>query len=604
VCCSFLPTVGSAGIFDKGSLATPSPLPVEQAFIFQPSVEADGRIVLHWEIADGYYLYRDRITLDLPTNIELVDRINSISESKDDPLFGQVEVYHNTADITVQLGAVHNSTLKNADIMVNYQGCWEGGICYPPVKAPLTVADIPAASDLFQVASIDPQPVKAQGLIADTALFVSEQDRFAALLSGSGLLLTVGVFFLAGLALSFTPCVFPMIPIISSIIAGHGHRITSAKALWLSCVYVLAVAITYTVAGVLAGLFGANIQAMFQNPWVISTFSLIFVMLAMAMFGFYELQVPASLQAKLSGVSHQQKGGSTLGVALMGFLSALIVGPCMAAPLAGALIYIGQTGDPLMGGVALFALSIGMGIPLLLIGVSAGKFLPKAGHWMDAIKAGFGVLLLLMAVWMLDRIVDVRVSMLLTAFIMMVSAVYLGALEGLQKGVSGWVKLWKGVGISLFVYAVALLIGVLSGAQSFGTPLSNVSSGNNAVAPQKLSFARITTPLELEAVLMSAKAAKRPVILDFYADWCVSCIELDRVTFADPDVQQQLARFDRVKVDITANDDNAQLLSKRYSVIGPPALIFYDAQGQLQSDYTLVGVIEPQEFIMHLGRLK
>lgn len=601
VVCSCVVSMESyAGFFDQKSSSSDSgPLPVEQAFIFQPSIEADGRVLLHWQIADGYYLYRDRITLDLPQNVDLVERINAPSESKDDPLFGQVEVYHNAANVTVQLGALSAEVLPNSEVMVSYQGCWEGGICYPPVKTPLAVGDIPPATTVSSISPPENEVLSEN----EPAPFVSEQDRFAALLSGSGLMLTLGLFFVAGLALSLTPCVFPMIPIISSIIAGHGHRITTARAFWLSLVYVLAVAITYTVAGVLAGLFGANIQAAFQNTWVISLFTLVFVALALAMFGFYQLQLPAALQTKLSGVSHQQKGGSTLSVALMGFLSALIVGPCMAAPLAGALIYIGQTGDPLVGGLALFSLSLGMGVPLILVGLSAGKLLPKAGDWMDAIKSGFGVVLLLMAVWMLDRIVDIKITMLLTAIILIISAVYMGAMDTIADSSKRWLKLWKGVGLILLIYATSLLVGLLSGSQSFITPLKGLSVSTSVASQEHLSFARVTEPSELEAVLASAKASKRPVLLDFYADWCVSCIELDMITFADAGVQQRLAQYERVKVDVTANDDNAKALSKRYSVIGPPALIFYDAQGRLQSDYTVVGFMEPKAFIEHLDRL-
>jgi thiol:disulfide interchange protein DsbD len=431
----------------------------------------------------------------------------------------------------------------------------------------------------------------------------SEQDRFAAMISGSSLLLTLGAFFVAGLALALTPCVFPMIPILSSIIAGQGHRTTAMHGFMLSLVYVLAVAVTYTIAGVIAGLFGENLQAAFQNAWIIGLFSFVFVLLSLSMFGFYELQLPNALQSRLNNLSNGQKGGTVLGVAVMGFLSALIVGPCMAAPLAGALIYIGQTGDPLLGGAALFSLSMGMGVPLLIVGASAGKLLPKAGAWMESVKAGFGVMLLLLAVWMLDRVIDDSIALLLYAIILLVAAVYMKALDRLQDEARGWRVFWKGIGVVLLIYGALLFVGGMTGGTSLLQPLKNIAAAGPAQAATEMRFVTVTNKTQLDQLLAEAKAQNQPVMLDFYADWCVACVELDYFTFSDAGVQQALSGFSRIKVDVTANDDAAKELSRDYSVIGPPALIFYDRTGELQANMTLIGVIEPDVFINHIARL-
>ncbi|BBB29617.1 protein-disulfide reductase DsbD [Neptunomonas japonica] len=612
----------NAGFFDKKSSAGQSadgPLPVEKAYIFAPEIGDNGQVFLRWDIPDEYYLYRDRIQVTSSKTLEIVSHINGATDTKNDPLFGTVEVFHNSADVTLQVRSLTGAP-ADGSLKITYQGCWEGGICYPPVTTDLVLTDIPA--DIFKIVAI---PADASSktvpdnsrsleqasngasqvaLNSSQAGFLSEQDQFASLISGDNVLLTLGAFFLAGLALSLTPCVFPMIPIISSIIAGHGHRITTQRAMFLSMVYVLAVSATYTVAGVLAGLFGENLQAAFQNAWIIAFFSLIFVMLSLSMFGFYELQLPNAWQSKLNKTSHHQQGGTVTGVAVMGLLSALIVGPCMAAPLAGALIYIGQTGDPVMGGLALFTLSMGMGVPILLIGASAGKLLPKAGRWMDSIKAGFGVALLLMAVWMLDRVVPASVTMILTAVILIITAIYMRAIDGIPHDAKGWLKLWKGVGVMLLLYGAALLIGVFSGSNSLIYPLKGFAS-NYSVDSQanKLSFVTVTSINQLEPLLKQAKKNGKPVMLDFYADWCISCIELEHVTFADAKVQQALASFVRIKVDVTANDADSKSLNQAYKVIGPPALIFYNQSGVLRSELTLIGVIDPSDFVSHLTRL-
>jgi thiol:disulfide interchange protein DsbD len=362
-------------------------------------------------------------------------------------------------------------------------------------------------------------------------------------------------------------------------------------------------AVTYTIAGVLAGLFGANLQAALQAPAVIAVFSLLFVLLAGSMFGFYELQMPSSVQTWLSRNSDKQKGGSYVGVAVMGFLSALIVGPCMAAPLAGALIYIGQTGDPVIGGLALFSLSIGMGIPLILIGTSAAKYMPRAGLWMESVKAGFGVVLLLMAVWMLDRIVPVEVTMGLVALILIITSVFMGVFESHASEVHGVKKIAKGVGVILLVYGASLTLGLLSGGKSLIYPLKGLVSTSEATTAAKIEFVTVSNPTDLDAQLSLAKSRGQAVLLDYYADWCVSCKELDYVTFADSAVQNRMAQMLLVKVDVTANDEASKQLTKRYEVLGPPTLIFYDGLGQYRKELTLVGVPSPEQFLQMSNQL-
>ncbi|BBB26355.1 protein-disulfide reductase DsbD [Amphritea japonica] len=593
-----------AGLFDNANpfSSQEGPLPVEKAFVFDTE-QNDGSLKLIWTIPDDYYLYRDKIELNYGPEIRELSRDYSPATEKQDPLFGQVWVFHNQAVVNV---ALSSTTGQPADsvVTINYQGCWEGGICYPPVTKTISLSQIPLQT---QPASTTATSENASGVIPaqfsqPASIQLSEQDRFAALISGSSLFLTLGAFFVAGLALALTPCVFPMIPILSSIIAGHGHKTTAAHGFMLSLVYVLAVSVTYTVAGVIAGLFGENLQAAFQNVWIISFFSFIFVLLSLSMFGFYELQLPSALQNRLNNLSSSQKGGTVMGVAVMGFLSALIVGPCMAAPLAGALIYIGQSGDPLLGGAALFSLSVGMGVPLLVIGASAGKLLPKAGAWMESVKAGFGVMLLLLAVWMLDRVIADNIALLLYAVILLVAAVHMKALDRLKDKAAGWSYFWKGIGVVLLLYGGILFIGGLTGGKSLLKPLNGIAGGQ-LQASSEMVFARVTSKQQLDQLLDEAKSKQQPVMLDFYADWCISCVELDYVTFADSRVQAGLSGFSRIKVDVTANDEAAKELNRLYSVIGPPALIFYDRAGELQPGMTLIGVIDPQVFVNHIAVL-
>ena len=387
-----------------------------------------GRLYARIEIADNYYLYRDKTSFQ-------GDALDAYAlpagETKDDPYFGKQQVYHNSVDVALPLKPGPAETVT---VLADYQGCADDGICYPPIQKTLQVslADVGAPPAGSAPGGDVRAPPGASPASDTTAL--SEDQRVTTLLeSGDSYWWTLGFFLLAGLGLSMTPCVFPMIPILSGILVGQGNALSGKRAFFLSLVYVLAMALTYTVAGVVAALFGENVQAIFQDPWILAGFAIIFVLLALSMFGFYELQLPASIQSKLAGISNRQESGTLAGVAVMGVLSALIVGPCVAAPLAGALIYIGQSGDVLLGGSALFIMSLGMGVPLLLIGASAGKLLPRVGPWMDVVKAVFGVLLLAVAVWMLARVLPIQVTLVLYALLLIIPAVYLRALDTLDR---------------------------------------------------------------------------------------------------------------------------------------------------------------------------
>ena len=562
---------------------------------FQISYDSQpGQFKVNWVIAEGHYLYRDKMQISASdASVVAKPLVLSAGEAKDDPIFNKtLYVYHHFADAALPYQYTDSGD-KEVTFKVKYQGCSEiSGICYPPQTKKFTVTLSPIS--------------EAQAAASDSSQSepVSEQDEIANALRSGNTWLTLIIFFGAGLLLAFTPCVFPMVPILSGIIVGQGEDITTRKAFYLSLVYVLAMAMTYTIVGILVGLSGENIQAWFQNPWIIGSFAAIFVALSFSMFGFYELQMPASIQSKLVNISNSQQGGNIVGVAIMGFLSALIVGPCVTAPLVGALIYIAETGDAVLGGMALFSLSMGMGAPLLVIGASAGKFLPRAGAWMDAVKAVFGVLLLGLAIWLLERVAPAGATMTLWAALIIVSAIYMGAVDGLTEGGSGWKKLWKGLGVLLLIYGIILLIGLAGGNRNIFQPLKGLGgvSGGTTVAVEHLNFTQIKGVDGLNAELAKAKAAGKTVMLDFYADWCVSCKEMEALTFADPAVQAALAGVVLLQADVTPNDDKDTELYKHFGIIGPPSIMFFGADGLERRNYRVVGYMPAEQFSQHVDR--
>jgi thiol:disulfide interchange protein DsbD len=462
-------------------------------------------------------------------------------------------------------------------------------LCYPPIDKTFNIEFVQtlSASPPIASASIEKQNIPE-----------NDNTQIAKLFKGGSFWLIVSFFFGAGLLLALTPCVFPMIPILSGIIVGRGHKITHAHAFILSLAYVLGMAITYAVAGVAAGYSGNLLSNALQIPWVLGSFAAIFVVLSLSMFGVYELQLPTALQSRLSNTSNKLHGGHLSGVFAMGALSAIIVGPCVAAPLAGALLYISQTHDAVLGGTALFVLALGMGAPLMLIGSSAGALLPKAGAWMEAVKRIFGVLMLAMAIWIVSPVISVTVQMLLWAALLIFSAIYLHALDPLTHNARGWAKLGKGLGILALLLGVAYLIGALSGARDILRPLGNIVHSPTE-APAKLNFARIKNSAELDARIAQAKG--QIVMLDFYADWCVSCKEMDRLTFSDASVQAKLINAILLQADVTANDAEDKALLQRFQLFGPPATLFFNAQGKELTDFRVTGYQEAEQFV---GSLK
>ena len=573
----------------------------EAAFVFESIGYSPDTALVRFTAQPGYYLYADKFEFRVVGNDSFTLSEVGLPEGviKDDPEFGPVAVYYGLVEIPVRLNRPAGPATE-ISLEAAFQGCRDGDICYPPMSRTVTFQMPAAAAATDRKIAVLPAANRDSPAVS---VPVPEQDKLALLLTRHPARALVA-FFIAGLLLAFTPCVLPMLPILSGIIVGQGDRLTTLRAFWLSLIYVLAMAVTYTVAGVLAGLFGQNLQAAFQNPWIISGFVLIFILLALSMFGFYELQLPGRLQTRLAEASNKQRGGQLWGVAVMGFLSALIVGPCVAPPLMAALIVIGSSGDAVLGGAALFSLALGMGVPLLLFGISAGKLVPKAGAWMDAVKAVFGVGLLGLAIWMLERILPGGLIMLLWGALAVGCGIYLGALERIEAGSPGWRKLWKSLGIILLVTGILEIVGAAAGGDYWLRPLESLRSVTGAAAVEnRVEFQRIKSVDDLEQALARAGSSDSGAMLDFYADWCVECIRMERNTFPEDGVQKKLGQLMLLQADVTANDEVDQQLMKSFGIIGPPAILFFDRSGEEMKAFRLVGYFEAEEFAAHLQQV-
>jgi thiol:disulfide interchange protein DsbD len=586
------------------SFAAGEPLEPEQAYRFSARALDANTVEARWQIENDYYMYRDKFKFTAePATVKLGEPRFPAGKIKDDEFFGKVETYRNEVKIVIPVEAngVESFTLKATS-----QGCWDEGICYPPTPQKATVslvaapqmsvapAALPAAAPLAERA---PPAAAAAAPSAD-----DESSKIAGLLHDGSFWMAILSFFGFGLLLSLTPCVFPMVPILSGIIVNHGHAVTHARAFWLSSAYVLGMAVTYAAVGVAAGYSGTLLSSALQNAWVLGAFALVFVALSLSMFGFYELQVPAALQGRLSEKANAQ-GGSFGAIAVMGALSALIVGPCVAAPLAGALLYIAQTRDAALGGAALFAMALGMGAPLIVVGVFSRSLLPKVGPWMEAVKKFFGVLLLATALWLVSPVIPSWTQMLGWAVLLIVPAIYMHALDPLPPHAGGWHRLWKGIGVLMLLGGAAMLLGMLGGARDPLQPLGFLRGEAVAGVSPGLTFERVKTTAELDARLQEAAARGQPVMLDFYADWCVSCKEMEKFTFTDARVKARLAGTRLLQADVTANDDADKALLKRFGLFGPPGIIFFGADGREVAGARVIGYQPADRFLATLGKL-
>ncbi len=564
-------------------------LPAEEAFVLSAERQADGAVVLDWTIAPDYYLYRDRTELELvEADGARLGRPNfAPAKEKQDPFFGQVAVYYEQARVRVP---IEGEPGPDAALKVSYQGCNEPvGVCYPPIERRLPLESIAVADGGATTPAGD-----NAGATAGQA---SRQQQIAQALGRWSTAWTLAAFFGFGVLLALTPCVFPMLPILAGVIAGERHSTRARRGTGLALVFVVTMALTYAVAGVVVGLTGASIQAWFQQPWVLSLFAALFVVLAASMFGLFDMQVPAALRERLEGQT-RRLGGTVAGAAALGPISAVVVGPCVTPPLIGALLFIAKAGEPVTGGLALFALGLGMGLPLVAFGTAAGHLLPRAGPWMTTVQAAFGFLLLALAVWLIQRVVPVPVAMVLWSVLLIVAGVQMGALTGAS---GPWQRLWKGLGTVLVLYGAILLVGAASGGNSVLQPLRGVVAADSANRTQP-AFKSVANERELRQALARASAQDRPVMLEVYADWCVSCQELEQFTFPDPKVRRALGDTLLLRADVTANDAADQALLERFDLYGPPAVLFFGADGVERRGHRLVGFKGPEAFVEHVRR--
>ncbi len=603
-------TASAADIFAGNTSLSPAFgsefLPVNQAFVLTDT-PAKGGLRLTWKITPGHYLYKERMAFSVTgSNASLGEPEFSIEgERKNDPHFGKVTVFH--SDVSVFLPVYFNSGTE-ATIKARYQGCADAGLCYPPQIRSLLILNESASAATAGLTPARVTGMTSGGHAAGTGDKLTElasldsANSITQFLQSASLIMIAGLFFLLGIGLTFTPCVFPMIPIVSSIIVGQTNP-TVIRSSLLSLSYVLGMAITYSLAGVATGLLGAgaNAQAILQSEPTLIGFAVLFSILALAMFGVYELQLPTGLRDKLTATSNKLSGGQLGAVFGIGATSALIVSPCVSAPLAGSLVYISTTEDALIGGIALFMLGLGMGVPLIAVAIGGGKLLPKAGAWMDTIKQVFGFLLLGVAIWLLSRLLSDFVVMLSWAFLIGTMAVVLGALEAAETAPQ---RVVKAIALFLFIYAIMLIIGAFSQASDPLNPLSGVTAGDNRPAVSEQSdFVTITSSKELTLQLQQSTRSGKLTLVDFYADWCVSCKEIQKKIFAAPDIRQTLANFHLIKADVTRNSPENIALLKQFDLFGPPALLFFDKNGSEIKTMRIQGDISKVAFLHILNTM-
>ena len=567
-------------------------LTAEEAFQLTATANPPNQIKLYWNIAEGYYLYRHRITIKNADDNTIVSEIElPKGKEKFDEFFGDVQIFEHSLDVPVDV----TTSTGVVNLSVGYQGCAHAGLCYPPVTKTITL-NLPASNDA--------------GVSAAATQSVNEQDSLLNDLKNANPLYAILLSLGFGLLVAFTACMYPMIPILTSLIMGQGESITTFRAFSLSLSYTQGIALTFGVLGAIMAVVGEalGIQGSLQTPWVLIPSAILFIGLALSMFGFYEIQVPSGLQSKLNEKSNQQQGGSLLGVGLMGVLSALIVGPCGGPILLAVLAFAAQSQNPVSGFIYLWVFGTGMGLPLLIMGSGGGALLPKAGTWMDTVKATGGVILVALAISFLERLsptyIATEVIMMMWGALLIVVAIYLGALKTLPEVTSGWTKFWKGLGVVILIYGALFLIGVAGGGKDTLKPLSGIFGvSHQASSESHAAFTRVKTIDDLNRELAAAKSAGKPVMLDFYADWCAYCKTMEKKVFPDPQVAAALNNVVMLQADITVQDDADKALASHLNMTAPPALYFWDKQGVALSASTLTGSVTAEELATHLNTI-
>lgn len=593
-------------------------LPVKEAFELSAQMDAGKGLRLHWQIAKGYHLYRDRIQVRMGGEDLTQQVITSPSGKKvyDTNFAKEVEVYEGAVDVTVIPPAGRGNTLE-----LTWQGCADAGLCYPPETTSLRwTTHTGETKDAVQIIetseqaseALDTKAVAADASLArpDAGVSSSGSEIERTLASGNWLHIA-GLFALAGLLLSFTPCVLPMVPILSSLIAGQGESLSRRKGFGLSVAYSIGMALVYAAFGVMAGLAGEGLAAALQNPWVLGAFASLLAGMSLSMFGLYELQMPSFIQSRATEWSNRFQGGSALGVFLMGGVSALVVGPCVAAPLAGALVFISQTRDVVLGGMALFAMAMGMSVPLLLVGLSAGSLLPRAGAWMERVKQVFGMMLLGVAIWIVSPVLPAPIHMVFWAVWFLVASALLGIFGTATASQKPTPVAAKTGGAAAIAVASILLLGAASGGQSVVQPLVHLrglGTAQSAAAPanadgKALRFEKVASIAQLESEIQTARQRGQTVMLDFYAEWCVACKELEALTFSDPSVQTKLRNVRLLQADVTANNKDDRALMKRFGLFGPPGILFFDQHGGSDPVKKVIGYQNASDFLVSLNQL-
>lgn len=593
---SLFSSLSQAGILD-GLTQQRKFLPVGEAFPYQLNQQGDKFSVI-WDSADEYYLYRDKLLLKQGKTRFQAESFSQDGILKHDEVFGEVIVFYGQVEAVFDLTQLD----QNKAVILTHQGCAEAGLCYPPQKVELDID----WSEAHQAAATATQPATATLQPAAKTAIENKKTTDDSWFAGKSWSAIVGLFFLFGLGLTFTPCVLPMVPILTSIVIGQ-EKHSPTKGFILSFTYVIGMALTYAAAGVVAGLLGAgaNIANLMQTPWILSLFAALFVILSLSMFGLYELQLPSGIRNRLNDLNQKQKGGNLPGVFVMGALSALVVSPCVSAPLAGALTYLSTTGDAWLGGSALLALGLGMGAPLIILGTTGASMLPKAGGWMDKVKAFFGVLLIGVAIWLLARFMDATLILALWALLAIVYAVTLGALD---KADTGKQNVVRGFAVALLVYGIVALVGALQGNSDPLQPInlgqSSAHSGSSYGTEQS-PFQQISNKQQLDLAVKTHLAANPngAVMLDYYADWCIACIVMEKEVFHHLDVQQYWPDMLWLQIDVTDQTPEQVELMENYNLFGPPSMLFFKTSGEQQA-LRIMGEMNKQEFLAHLNKVK